>query len=69
MKIDFNELINKIKSIYIQKYKGEIQIYILLSITDYNDDLMDALLDIEYNIRKKFPELVFEFFYIPIKDE
>ncbi|MEW6409669.1 MAG: hypothetical protein AB1488_06095 [Nitrospirota bacterium] len=57
--------VEKIKSIYVQRYREEIQIYILLSITQYDSDLMDILLDIEYDIRKRYPELVFEFFYPP----
>ena len=57
--------IEKVQSIYIQRYREELQIYILLSIYQYNSSLMDTLLDIEYDIRKKFPEVIFEFFYPP----
>lgn len=57
--------IEKVKSIYFQRYRGEIQVHILLSITQYESDLMDNLLDIEYDIRKRYPELTFEFFYPP----
>lgn len=55
----------KVKSIYVQKYREELQVQILLSITQYDSDLMDTLLDIEYDIRKKYPEILFEFFYPP----
>ncbi len=58
--------IEKVQSIYVQKYREELQIQTLLSITQYDDDLMDALLDIEYDIRKGYPEIVFEFFYPPV---
>lgn len=57
--------IEKVKSIYVQRYREEFQIHVLLSINQYDDDLMDTLLDIEYDIRKMFPEMVFEFFYPP----
>jgi len=57
--------IKKVKSIYVQRYREEIQILVLLSTNQYDDDLMDTLLDIEYDIRKMFPEIVFEFFYPP----
>ena len=57
--------VEKVKSIYVQKYREELQIQILLSITQYDSHLMDTLLDIEYDIRKRYPEIVFEFFYPP----
>lgn len=57
--------INEVRSIYVQKYREEIQIYILLSIDQYNNTLMDRLLDIEYEIRKNYIDIVFEFFYPP----
>lgn len=58
--------VEKVKSIYVQRYREEIQIYVLLFISQYDSDLMDILLDIEYSIRKKYPEIVFEFFYPPV---
>ena len=58
--------IEEVQSIYVQKYRDEIQIFVLLSINQYNFDLMDKLLDLEYNIRKKYSEIVFEFFYPPM---
>lgn len=63
---NFSE-VEKVKSIYLQRYREEIQIYVLLFISQYDSDLMDTLLDIEYNIRKKYPQLVFEFFYPPAR--
>jgi hypothetical protein len=58
--------IKKVHSIYVQKYREELQILILLSIDQYDYALMDSLLDIEYNIRERYPEIVFEFFYPPV---
>jgi hypothetical protein len=59
--------VKEVKSIYVQRYGEELQIFILVSVEKYNDDLMDKLLDMEYDIRKMFPELVFEFFYPPAR--
>lgn len=57
--------IDRVDFIYLQKYRDEMQIQILLSIQQYDNKLMDELLDIEYSIRKKYKDLVFEFFYSP----
>lgn len=57
--------VEKVKSIYVQRYGEELQVQVLLSVTQYDSELMDVLLDIEYNIRKWYPEIVFEFFYPP----
>ncbi len=56
----------KVKSIYVQKYRAEIQIQILLSIDEYDDELIDNLLDTEYDIHKEFSSLTFTFFYLPV---
>lgn len=58
--------VEKVKSIYVQRYRKELQILILLSISHYDFALMDTLLDIEYDIRKRYPKIVFEFFYPPV---
>jgi hypothetical protein len=57
--------IKKVKSIYVQRYREELQIFVLLFGDKYDADLMDKLLDIEYEIRKMFPDIVFQFFYPP----
>jgi hypothetical protein len=57
--------IEKVKSIYVQRYRGELRIFVFLSGAKYDANLMDELLDIEYEIRKMFPENVFQFFYLP----
>ncbi len=56
----------KVKSIYVQKYRAEIQFHVLLGITEYDDDLMEDLLDTEYDIRKEFDYLSFTFLYPPV---
>lgn len=57
--------IEKVKSIYFQRYRDEIQVYVLISVEHYDSKLMDTLLDAEYEIRKKYIQLIFEFFYPP----
>jgi hypothetical protein len=57
--------IERVKSIYVQRYRRELQIFVLLLVDKYDADLMDKLLDIEYEIRKMFPDIVFQFFYPP----
>jgi hypothetical protein len=57
--------IEQVEAIYIQGYREEIQIRVLLSINQYDDDLMNVLLDREYDLRKKYADTVFDFFYIP----
>jgi hypothetical protein len=58
--------IRKVKSIYAQKFREEIQVYILITSDRYDGSLMDQLLDIEYEIRKIYSSLIFEFFYPPV---
>lgn len=58
--------IKQVKAIYVQKFREEIQIYILITSDRYDGNLMDELLDIEYEIRKKYSSLIFEFFYPPV---
>jgi hypothetical protein len=57
--------IEKVKSIYVQRYREELQLFVLLLEDKYDFDLRDKLLDIEYEIRKMFPDIVFQFFYLP----
>ncbi|MDY6833449.1 MAG: hypothetical protein SVY53_01435 [Chloroflexota bacterium] len=58
--------IDKVRAIYVQKYRSEMQVQILLALDHYDDDLMDALLDVEYDIRKQHVKVVFEFLYHPV---
>jgi len=57
--------IENVKSIYVQRYREELQLFVLLLEDKYDFDLRDKLLDIEYEIRKMFPDIVFQFFYLP----
>lgn len=62
--VHFGE-IEKVKSIYFQKYRDEIQLYILINSPHYDYELMDNLFEIEYKIRKKYPDIIFQFIYPP----
>lgn len=62
----FSRFSPPVQSIYVQKYRSEIQIQTLLSIKEYNYNLMTLLFDEEYDIRKQFPEITFSFSYLPI---
>jgi len=63
--MDFGE-VGEVQSIYVQKHLEEIQVSVLLSIEHYDDTLIDKLLDLEYDIRKAYSDVLFEFFYPPI---
>ncbi|MGB3479445.1 MAG: hypothetical protein WBB67_09820 [bacterium] len=58
--------IEAVAAIYVQRYRDEIHIHVPLTITHYDDDLMNILLQREYNIRKDYPELSLDFYYPPI---
>ncbi|MEM3793543.1 MAG: hypothetical protein QXS76_01405 [Candidatus Bathyarchaeia archaeon] len=55
----------EVRAIYFQQYMGEIQFFVLLSIDRYDSQLMDRLIELEYGIRLKYSQTVFEFFYPP----
>ncbi len=58
----------QVKAIYIQECREDLFIYGLLDIKEYDDDLMDSLLDEEYEIRQQFKDFILSFFYPPIGD-
>lgn len=55
----------EVRSIYFQRYRDEIQFFVLLSVERYDGELMDRLIDIEYNLRIRYSSVVCEFFYPP----
>ena len=58
--------INEVKSIYVQKYRAELHVHILLAITHYDRKLMKKLLNMEYDLRKRYPAIIFNFSYPPV---
>ncbi len=57
--------IEKVTAIYIQEYRRELQVIILLGIEEYDDELMDDLLDLEYDLHQEFHDPALSFSYIP----
>jgi len=58
--------LEKVRSVYFQKYRKEFHFFILVEMQRYDEELMDSLLDREIAIRDTFPELVLQFFYPPV---
>lgn len=58
----------RVKSIYVQKFRSDIQVFTVLAIQAYDDGLMDQLLDREWQIRQVHSQLFFDFAY-PIGSE
>ncbi|MGQ9626292.1 MAG: hypothetical protein ACUVV0_05220 [Anaerolineae bacterium] len=58
----------QVEAIYIEHDLKVSQIIILLSSDQYDDDLMDRLLDIEYDVHKQFAAQMLSFSYIPLLD-
>lgn len=57
--------IKEVESIYIQEYREELQIRVYLNVVEYNDELMDTLLNIEYDIINIYDNIIMDFLYIP----
>jgi hypothetical protein len=57
--------IKEVESIFIRKYRREVNVFVVVIEDSYNFDLRDKLLDVEYELRKKFFDVVFQFFYLP----
>lgn len=57
--------IEKVAAIYIQEYRRELQVIVLLGIEVYDDELMDDLLDLEYDLHQEFYDPILSFSYIP----
>jgi len=57
--------IDEVESIYVQKYTYEWKVIILLNIKKHDDQLMDRLLDIEYDLQNRDEDPLLDFSYIP----
>jgi hypothetical protein len=57
--------IDEVESIYVQRYTYEWKIIILLNNKRYDDELMDRLLDIEYDLQNRDEDPLLDFSYIP----
>lgn len=54
-----------VEAIYTENFPGKVEITILISGEQYNETLMDELLDIEYNIHNDIPDIFLSFRYLP----
>lgn len=57
--------ISEVKAIYIDEYLDDKNITILLSIKQYNDKLMESLIQKEIDISNVFPNIIANYNYIP----
>ena len=55
----------EVKAIYVDEYLDEKQINVLLSIKQYDDMLMEVLINKELRISKYFPDIVTTYDYTP----
>jgi len=58
---DFRE----VTAVYTQRYREELQVVVLLGVSRYDDELMNGLLDREYQVQKAVRRPVVSFSYIP----
>lgn len=57
--------IDQVVAIYTQHYRAELQVVVFLNTDKYDNDLMHSLLDVEYELQKRFGEQLLVFSYIP----
>jgi hypothetical protein len=57
--------VERVKSIFVGDCGGEVRVFVMIMEDRWDPDLRDVLLDIEYDIRKGFPDVVFQFSYLP----
>jgi hypothetical protein len=60
------QIIPEVKAIYVERYRYEFRVSVLLSIKTYDDKLMDRLLDVEYKLTlRDHGDFLFDFHYLP----
>jgi hypothetical protein len=57
--------IDEVEFIYLLRYTYEWKVIILLNNKRYDDELMDRLLDIEYDLQNRNEDPLLDFSYIP----
>lgn len=60
--------LSKVRTIYVQRFRQEIQVNVVLSLEKYDGKLMNSFFDLEYDIKSKHPNLILEFFYPPVTE-
>jgi hypothetical protein len=57
----------EVNSMYILKFPQVIEVLVFLDQEQYDDGLMDQLLDQEIIILERFPDQLFDFRYLPLQ--
>lgn len=59
---------SEVNAIYMQRWRSELQFVVLLNIEKYDSDLIDKLLDVEYELLQHEGEgVLWDFAYLPCK--
>jgi hypothetical protein len=58
--------IPKVATIYLEKSPAELVFFCFLDHDQYDDHMMDQLLDLEWELRKDFPDQIFDIHYMPL---
>lgn len=58
--------VTKVAAIYVGKYLDEKLVYVMVDMDSYDLELMEALLDREYEIKSRFPSVALSFSYLPL---
>ncbi len=56
--------IDKVQAIYSQKHRAEMQIIVFLNTINYDNEIMDKILDIEYDLQQTYRDLYLAFTYV-----
>lgn len=57
--------LDEVTAIYVQRYREELQVTVLLGIGTYDDEVMGKVLDREYDVQKAIARPVASFSYVP----
>lgn len=61
--------IDQVHAIYVQDLPEVYKVFVTLAQKQYDDELMDTLLDLEAEIMDLYPDQLFHFHYWPLLDE
>lgn len=61
-------VIDQVHAIYVQDLPEVYKVFVILAQKQYDDELMDTLLDLEAEIMDLYPDRLFHFHYWPLLD-
>jgi hypothetical protein len=61
--------VEKVKLVLVRRYREEVRVSVIVLEDRYDSELRDKFLDIEYEVRQSFSNVVFQFFYLPFSSE